>query len=235
MRLLTYLLLSFSALTQSQLVAFPVERLAQSEQLPLMEAVGPAMPPPSDAKNPYPPPARGPVILSDVMGRDKSINIFASFIRDIDSAAIRLDVANVNTTVLAPLNSAIEKLPWKPWEDPRDYGTLGNHAYDGEEGYERAQRNLRRFVEAHMVPVSPWPEKEKVKPIGDDRHVWWETKDGVKVVRDRRHWKDSFLVAYRDKIQPRNVEVVRIGSTVANGELVGHEDLFSMIGADMIQ
>lgn len=146
-----------------------------------MEPVGPALPPigPSEPRSP---PGQGSVILSDVMGRDKSINIFAGFTRDIGSSARRLDDGGRNTTVLAPLNSAIEKLPRKPWEDPRDYGVLGPEAYEGEDGKERAQKNLRRFVEAHMVPLSPWPENEKVKPIGDDREIWWESKGATKLV-----------------------------------------------------
>jgi paired amphipathic helix protein Sin3a len=121
-------------------------------------------------------------MLSDIIGRDRSINIFAGFTRDFETVADRLNDASQNTTVLAPLNSAIEKLPRKPWEDPRDYSELGANAYEGEDGYERAQRNLRRFVEAHLIPVSPWNEGEKSRPIGDDRSVWWEMKDGVKVV-----------------------------------------------------
>ncbi|KAK4128656.1 hypothetical protein N657DRAFT_639143 [Parathielavia appendiculata] len=139
------------------------------------------------------------------MGRDRSINLFAgyvcsgqqipdsplasrayrycySFVRDIESASRRLEDSAQNTTVLAPLNSAVEKLPRKPWEDPRDYGALGPDAYEGGEGHERAQRNLRRFVEAHLVPVSPWQEGEQMKPIGGDREIWWEEKDGTRLV-----------------------------------------------------
>jgi hypothetical protein len=122
------------------------------------------------------------VMLSDVMGRDRSINIFAGFTRDVESVSKRLEDSSQNSTVLAPLNSAIEKLPRKPWEDPQDYNNLGADAYEGDDGMQRAQRNMRRFVEAHIIPASPWSEKEKVKPIGSDRDVWWEEKDGVKVV-----------------------------------------------------
>jgi paired amphipathic helix protein Sin3a len=146
------------------------------------------------------------VVLSDVMGRDRSINLFAGyvhcavgflqlsdghsltlyyprFVRDIESAARRLEDSSQNTTVLAPLNSAVEKLPRKPWEDPKDYGALGPNAYEGGEGHERAQRNLRRFVEAHLIPTSPWQEGEKVKAVGGNQVMWWEEKDGTRVVR----------------------------------------------------
>ncbi|KAK2073941.1 hypothetical protein P8C59_008180 [Phyllachora maydis] len=141
------------------------------------------------------------VRLSDVMGRDRSINMFAGFARDVVSVCDRLDDLARNTTVLAPLNSAIEKLPLKPWEDASEYGALGTEAYEGDDGKERAQRNLTRFVEAHLVPSSPWPEGRRVKPLGDDKEVWWEMKDGKRV------------------LQPGDLEVASVGSTVANGQI----------------
>jgi paired amphipathic helix protein Sin3a len=157
-------------------------------QYPIMDPVGSGPGPaiPSDDKpSENPPSSSGPgsaIMLSDVMGRDRSINIFAGFTRDVESVSNRLDNENQNSTVLAPLNSAIEKLPRKPWEDPKEYDSLGADAYEGDDGMERANRNLRRFVEAHIVPVSPWKEGEKVRPVGSDREVWWEEKDGKKVV-----------------------------------------------------
>lgn len=185
-------LASLSSVAHSQLVVLPVQQVGRPAlfdgQRPIMGPAGPAMPP-SDSggppSNPGGSPGAGTVILSDVMGRDRSINIFAGFTRDIESIARRLDDSSKNSTVLAPLNSAIEKLPRKPWEDPRDYGAFGANAYEGEDGQERAQRNLRRFVESHIVPVSPWAENQKARPIGSDSDIWWEEKDGVKVVRLR--------------------------------------------------
>jgi paired amphipathic helix protein Sin3a len=194
-------------------------------QAPLMDplAPGPAIPPSPGNGRDEEPVAGGPgsVMLSDVMGRDRSINIFAGFTRDIESVSNRLDDGAKNSTVLAPLNSAIEKLPRKPWEDPRDYGALGPQAYEGEDGQERAQRNLRRFVEAHIVPTSPWKEGQRVKPLGDDREVWWEEKDGKRVVK------------------PGDIEVVSVASTVANGEVVSflslHVLLLTWAVADAVQ
>jgi len=216
--------LTLSAIVSSQLVVPLVHRggrgfagpaippglkhYGDQGQTPLMDplAPGPAIPPPSggDGRDKEPVSGGGPgqVMLSDVMGRDRSINIFAGFTRDIEVVSDRLDDGARNSTVLAPLNSAIEKLPRKPWEDPRDYGALGADAYEGEDGQQRAQRNLRRFVEAHIVPASPWKEGERVKALGDDREVWWEEKDGKRVVN------------------PGGIEVVSVASTVANGEVV---------------
>ena len=92
-----------------------------------------------------------------------------------------MDDGSKNTTVLAPLNSEIQKLPRKPWEDPQDYEELGQNAYGGSDGEDRAHRNLRRFVEAHTVPDSPWKEGEKKESLGGGK-VWWENKDGRKTV-----------------------------------------------------
>lgn len=192
---------------------------------------GPAMPPSSDpSAPPGDPPAGGPgtVILSDVMGRDRSINIFAGLVRDVESASRRLDDAARNSTVLAPLNSAMEKMPRKPWEDPRDYDTLGTDAYEGDEGWERAQRNIRRFVEAHVVPTNPWREGEKIKAMGGEGDIWWEEKDGVKVVSLPGYLVRRAATCGTGKltdglqIQPGNLEVASVASSVQNGQLVSH-------------
>lgn len=107
------------------------------QQRPIFDTPGPiamplSSPPPSDPNAGGP----GPVILSDVMARDKSINIFAGLVRDVASISQRLDDAAQNSTVLAPLNSAMEKMPRKPWEYAREYGALGEQAYEGDEGME---------------------------------------------------------------------------------------------------
>ncbi|TID07212.1 Paired amphipathic helix protein pst1 [Colletotrichum higginsianum] len=193
----------------AQLRSLPVERSGLYaprlfRQKPLVDPIpaGPAAMSPSDPSDSrLPPPAPDGVRLSDVMGRDRSINIFAGFTREIESASRRLDDQARNTTVLAPLNSAVENLPRKPWEDPKDYQRLGENVYEGDDGRERAQNNIQRFVEAHMVAMSPWPENEKVKTLGDDRDIWWENRNGTKF------------------IQPGNVEVISVASTVANGEV----------------
>ncbi|KAI9855677.1 MAG: hypothetical protein M1824_005910 [Vezdaea acicularis] len=154
--------------------------------------------PPSSQDNPIAP--NDPIIISDVIGKERNINIFAGFTRDIESVAKRLEDGNQNTTVLAPLNSAITSLPRKPWEDPRDYAAMGANAYDGSEGEDRAHRNLRRFVEAHAIPVSPWKEHEKVETLAGGK-IWFESAGGKK------------------RIQPGDIEVVSITDKVSNGEV----------------
>ncbi|KAI1194570.1 hypothetical protein F5X97DRAFT_310884 [Nemania serpens] len=151
---------------------------------------------------PATPLTQGGVLISDVMGRDRSVNVFAGFARDVADIAKRLDDAGVNSTVLAPLNSAIEKLPGKPWEDQNDYSALGAAAYEGDEGRDRARRNIRRFVEAHVIPVSPWREGEKATSLLDgDGEIWWEKKEGRMV------------------LQPDGIEIQSVASKVGNGEV----------------
>lgn len=158
------------------------------------------------------------VIISDVIGKDRVINIFAGFTRDVESISNRLENGEQNTTVLAPLNSEIQKLPRKPWEDPKDYESLGAQAYDGASGEDRAQKNLRRFVQAHVVPASPWNEGEKVESLGGGI-LWWEDKDGTKIVGSLDGFHDRMLLIVILKVQPGNVEVSSVANKVANGEV----------------
>ncbi|KAF1949473.1 hypothetical protein CC80DRAFT_457503 [Byssothecium circinans] len=140
------------------------------------------------------------VIISDVIGKTQSIAIFSGLTRDIDPVSGRLDDASKNATVLAPDNSVMRDLKRKPWEDPEDYKTFGVEAYRGQDGEDRAHKNLRRFVESHIVTESPWEEGKKVKTLAGNE-VWWETKDGQK------------------KIQPGDVKVTDIADKVSNGEV----------------
>ncbi|CAI6280803.1 unnamed protein product [Periconia digitata] len=140
------------------------------------------------------------VIISDVIGKTQSIAIFSGLTRDIDPVSGRLDDASKNATVLAPDNGVMRELKRKPWEDPEDYSAFGAEAYQGPDGEDRAHKNLRRFVERHVVPESPWEEGKKVKTL-DGNEIWWEDKDGQK------------------KIQPGDVEVKSIADKVSNGEV----------------
>lgn len=152
-------------------------------QAPLLPQSGPAMPAVSNDDHNISVDALGDVVISDVIGRSRSTNIFAGLTRGVDGVAERFGDSNANTTALAPLNSAITALPRKPWEDPTDYVTMGGGAYEGQAGVDRAAINLQRFVEAHIVPVSPWKEGEKVRTLGGDM-LWWAKKDdGTIVVR----------------------------------------------------
>ncbi|KAE8148418.1 FAS1 domain-containing protein [Aspergillus avenaceus] len=153
-----------------------------------------------DRKQPQDSNSGGPIV-SDVLPKTRGINIFASLTRDFESVESRLNDPSQNITVLAPRNSVIQDLPRKPWENPDDYERFGEvGAYEGEEGQDRAKRNLKRFVEAHIISVSPWNEGEEVETIGGDKLKW--TKDGDQI-----------------KIQPGNVEVETVAEKVSNGEV----------------
>ena len=124
----------------------------------------------------------GHTVISDVIGLERSLNIFAGLTRDVAGVAERLQDRSRKSTVLAPLNSAVAHTGRKPWEDQDDYDTLGAQAYEGSDGQDRAQVNLRRYVEAHVVPTSPWPEGEEAETMSGQK-LKWESKDGKKVVR----------------------------------------------------
>jgi len=189
MKLSTILSTSFLSISASPVLSqlvlpnlFPRQDVgAPRQQHPIQNQPNVVIPMPENVRMPEGSNPVGDVVISDVIGRDHIINIFAGFTRDIDSISRRLDDNTQNSTILAPLNSELMKLPRKPWEDPRDYGALGQGAYEGEGGEDRAHKNLRRFVEAHVVPVSPWAKGEKVETLGGKK-VWWEESDGKKTV-----------------------------------------------------
>lgn len=193
-------------------------------QHPMMESyppntVLPASTSPDEDVDPQSGHKTGPIV-SDVLPKIKGINIFASLTRDFEPIATRLNDSSRNVTVLAPRNSAIQGLPRKPWESPKDYEEFGEvGAYQGSEGEDRARRNLRRFVEAHLIPKSPWRTGEEVETLGGGKLRW--EKDGEKiyvclpcltccpVLR-----ADSCL-----QIHPGGIEVDHIASQVSNGEV----------------
>ena len=163
-------------------------------------------------------PSTDELIISDVIARERSINVFAGFTRDVDPIANRLDDQSKNSTILAPLNSAIQKMDHKPWEDSQEYAAFGSQAYGMGDGEERAHKNLGRFVEAHVVPTSPWKEGEKVETLAGTK-VWWETKDGDRIVSVVSPKLEYSGVLTRKQIQPGHIKVSTIASKVANGQI----------------
>lgn len=126
----------------------------------------------------------GPPLLVDVISLDKSIHIFSGLTRSVESISKRVGDASRNTTILAPTNVAISKLPRKPWEDPDDEGGGGDvlsEIYKGLGGEDRAKKNIKRFVEAHCIGTNPWEEGVKTETLGG-RTIWWGFEDGVKKV-----------------------------------------------------
>lgn len=150
--------------------------------------------------------------LLDTLPLTRRINIFSSLLRDHPDLPSLLSSSShnhnkdqpANFTILAPLNSALQSLSHKPWEDSNDYAAFGERAYDGQGGQERAKENLKRFVEAHVVPKSPWGRGEKIKTLAG-KEVWWEEK-GEKGEKKR-------------VIMPEGVEVEDVVSQAGNGEI----------------
>lgn len=146
------------------------------------------------------------VLLYDILGTQRSLTTFFSLTRMHESTSGPLSDANTNTTVLAPGNVIIDDLPRKPWENPSDYAALGSQAYDGSGGKDRADDNLRKFVEAHLVVgTSPWEAGVKAKTAAGTE-VWWEAKKD----------KDG---NEKRVIMPDEVQVDRVVSRVGNGEV----------------
>lgn len=54
------------------------------------------------------------------------------------------------------------------------------NAYEGREGKDRAQGNLKRFVEAHIVGVCPWGEGVEAETLCGKKVRW--VKEGGKIV-----------------------------------------------------
>ncbi|PHH74901.1 hypothetical protein CDD80_2761 [Ophiocordyceps camponoti-rufipedis] len=131
--------------------------------------------------------------------------------RDLTQAATSSLLASETLTVLAPLNSALDALPRKPWEDEADYHQFGSAAYEGDDGRTRAQNNSSRFVDAHIVPVSPWPKETRVRSRAG-RELWWElSSDG----------STRYLM-------PDRVQVDRVAARASNGELVSSSSSLSL-------
>ncbi|OAX77816.1 hypothetical protein ACJ72_07879 [Emergomyces africanus] len=142
------------------------------------------------------------LFVSDILSKTREVNIFSSLTRDIEPVSARFNNGTERSTVLAPLNSEIRGLPRKPWEDPADYEKFGQQAaYAGKEGEGRAARNLKRFVEAHIVPASPWVSQEKSETVGGGS-IYWKKGDDGKVY-----------------IYPGKIEVQRTMTQASNGEV----------------
>lgn len=129
-------------------------------------------------------------MLSDVISIDRAISIFSGLTRSVEGVETRLEDAGQNTTVLAPGNTFIQQLPRKPWEDPDDeelartQGIDSAELYRGDSGEDRAARNLRRFVEAHLIGISPWNKgKENEIKTLEGKSVWWDDDGSVRKVK----------------------------------------------------
>lgn len=145
--------------------------------------------------------------ISDILPQTRKINIFASLTRDVSAVTSRLESirAQDNTTLLAPLNSAMQALPRKPWEDRPGDEDVGVGA---ERDEDKAARNLARFVKEHVVPTSPWKagRENKIKTLGG-QELWWEEEEEEEGGETRK------------VIKPGNLLVDSVVGRVGNGEI----------------
>ncbi|KAF3905583.1 hypothetical protein AA313_de0208277 [Arthrobotrys entomopaga] len=146
-----------------------------------------------------PPGSKDAPIVSDALSVQRDVSIFSDIVRGSSAVVQRLEDFSLNTTVLAPLNSAMKALPRKPWEDPDPENNFQG-AFAGLDGEKRAAANLERFVKAHMIPVSPFKENEKVQTL-EGYTIWWSTENGVV------------------KIFPGGIEVKEVKNSVPNGQI----------------
>ncbi|KAK6533091.1 hypothetical protein TWF281_007250 [Arthrobotrys megalospora] len=144
--------------------------------------------------------AGGPIV-SDALSVQRDVSIFSEIVRGLTNHQIldRLEDKGQNTTVLAPQNSAMKALPRKPWEDPDPRNNVEG-AFLGHDGEKRAAANLERFVRAHIIPVSPFKENEKVQTL-EGVTVWWTTENGI------------------TKLYPGGIEVKEVKNPVPNGQI----------------
>lgn len=167
----------------------------------------------------------GEPVISDVLPKTRGINIFSSLTRQFESVEGRLNDSSRSVTVLAPRNNAIQDLPRKPWENPDDYEKFGEiKAYEGDEGQDRAKRNLERFVSAHIVLQSPWKEGEEVETLGGDKVKWKKDGDKIYVRIPLVSSICGFVVIVQMltdlfKIEPSGIQVETIAEKVSNGEV----------------
>ena len=208
-------LLAATALSATTVTAFLVVPNINLPRKGLQQAMapqdlGPQIPQPHE---PQPPSNSGSsgsdLTISDILPTQRQINIFAGLTRDVEVLTQRLESSlGSNTTLLAPLNSAMKNLPRKPWEDrPDDTGVSAASSED------KAARNLRRFVLEHAVGVSPWLEGQKARTLwdeseGNDRDIWWERRGGGSDGKEERK-----------VIMPNEVVVEGVVGRVGNGEI----------------
>ncbi|KAK5070766.1 hypothetical protein LTR64_007456 [Lithohypha guttulata] len=203
----------------------PQQLHARSEQSPMAsrpENLGPAIPDQSTGSGSSSSDSNQ-LTISDILPTQRQINIFASLTRDISSLSGRLESSNAasNTTLLAPLNSAMQSLPRKPWEDrPDDTSDIS-----AQRDEDKAVRNLRRFVLEHAVGVSPWEEKQKVRTLwseenGEDRgEIWWERRGGGEDGGEERRVIMPCEVVVERVVGRVGNEVYKIGLAAGNDEL----------------
>ncbi|KAK9385225.1 hypothetical protein V1515DRAFT_574849 [Lipomyces mesembrius] len=118
------------------------------------------------------------LLMTDALGIDRGISIFASLVRQVEGLMWRLQDRSKDTLVLAPTNEAMQGLKRKPWEDEET--TEHNDPIDEER---RAMENIARFVLSHVVNDygfdAPGEKKKCGAGVSD---LWYESTGDHMVV-----------------------------------------------------
>ncbi|KAK9350942.1 hypothetical protein V1505DRAFT_373570 [Lipomyces doorenjongii] len=118
------------------------------------------------------------LLMTDALGIDREISIFASLVRQIEGLMLRLQDRSKDTLVLAPTNEAMQALKRKPWEDEE---TIQHSDPIDEE--RRAMENIARFVLSHIVNDygfdAPGEKKKCGAGVSD---LWYESAGDHMVV-----------------------------------------------------
>lgn len=118
------------------------------------------------------------ILLTDLLTRLKSVQIFHGYIREVDSVYERLSNESKKSIVLAPQDSSLVDLLRKPWESLDDYAEFGVQSYEGKAGKDRADKNLQRYVKEHVVDSGFMTQDSKYENLNGNP-VWYEIlKDG---------------------------------------------------------
>jgi len=109
--------------------------------------------------------------------------IFTTFTDD--TQATRLSNESLNSTLLAPRNSALQTLPRKPWEDKSNDEQVTKHDSKdllwNKEAEDKARKNVEDFVAAHVVTKYPIQEGDNL-PTLNGSTVSYKVKGGEKYI-----------------------------------------------------
>ncbi|KAK9472947.1 uncharacterized protein V1510DRAFT_415620 [Dipodascopsis tothii] len=140
------------------------------------------------------------LLMTDALGVDREISIFAGLVRQIEDLMLRLQDPEAETVVLAPSNTAMQALSRKPWED--EEGAVRQSPTDEER---HAMENIRKFVMSHVI--SSGRLEHPGEHLGCDQgfEIWYEEES------DKRY-------VYSSKSEDVKAELLNYKST-GNGEV----------------
>ncbi|KAK9375225.1 uncharacterized protein V1513DRAFT_443157 [Lipomyces chichibuensis] len=150
------------------------------------------------------------LLMTDALGIDRKISIFASLVRQVEGLMWRLQDRTKDTLVLAPTNEAMQALKRKPWEDEE----ITEHS-DPIDEERRAMENIARFVLSHVVNdygfAAPGEKKKCGAGVSD---LWY---DGA---------GDHMVVHADKKTGEVKADVVKTEST-GNGQVWTVDDVLA--------